>query len=78
MFTAKVTAEGYMIYYHGKPLGGAGIRGEYKGRFRAEQIKGYREQAKKVIERLEAGSGPWHMQDTLKKIHEEETKYDSL
>ena len=72
MFTYEAKATGYMIFWNGRPLGGAGIKGPYRGRQRREQIEENIVQAGRTIAALKDGRGPLHMQDTLSKYRAEE------
>ena len=56
-FTVEANSSGYMIFYKGKPIGGAGIKGSFSGRGKAvqNQVRDYREQAKNVIDCILAG-----------------------
>ena len=64
-FTYKANSSGYMIFYNGHPLGGAGIIGKYKGRNALQQAESYAKQAKKIISSLQNGNGPKHMLEKL-------------
>lgn len=57
-FSFTVNAEGYMIAYKGKNIGGASIMGKSKsrGRARAKDMEDYRESAKRDIERIINGT----------------------
>jgi len=74
MFTYKAGAEGYMILWNGKPLGGTRISGKYRGRKRKEQIAAYAEQARSCIKELEFGRGRKDMREALAYYLAEEEK----
>lgn len=64
-FTYEADAEGYMIFYKGNPLGGAGIIGKYRGRKRKEQVEENIVQAGRTIAALKDGRGRKDMLDKL-------------
>jgi hypothetical protein len=73
-FSYEADAEGYMIFWNGKPLGGAGIIGKYRGRKRKAQIAEYAKQAQACIRGLESGRGRKDMREVLEEIKAEEEK----
>jgi hypothetical protein len=69
-FGFTYSAEGYMIQYKGKNIGGTSILGKYKGRGRAklEQIQQYRRMAESEIQRMCSSLGSKFMLDNIEKI----------
>ena len=74
MFTYEAKATGYMIFWNGRPLGGAGTIGSYRGKGRSAtaQIESYSKQAIREISRLAQGWGRRDMLDTLAQYREDE------
>ena len=73
-FTYEANSSGYMVFYNGHPLGGAGIIGKYKGRNAHQQASSHAGQAKLIISSLQNGNGPKHMLEKLAK-YIDENKY---
>jgi hypothetical protein len=67
-FTHEATAEGYMILYKGRKLGGASILGKYKGRRRWAQVQEHAATAKREIDALTAGGGQARFRAVIAKI----------
>lgn len=70
-FSYTYNAEGYMIQYKGKNIGGAGIIGKSKSRGKARQadLNMYRGQAENDIAAILTGSGSLHYWDAIEKIN---------
>ena len=69
-FSYTNNAEGYMIQYKGKNIGGAGILGKFSGRGRAvtKQRQDYAEDANREIRLIISGNGQARFYETIKKI----------
>lgn len=70
-FRFTYSAEGYMIEYKGKTIGGAGIIGKYKGRGRSreQQINSYKEEAEREIRSIINGNGQKRFYEVINKIN---------
>ena len=71
-FSYTCNAEGYMIQYKGKNIGGTGIIGKYKGRNKTRQINDYKQQAEKTIDELCNNRGYQYMVNKIQEIDCEE------
>lgn len=69
--TYSYDTRGYMMYYKGEPIGGAGILKSAKG-CRAN-LKLFREQAAATKRELLSGRGSKYMLDEIAKIDKKET-----
>lgn len=74
-FSAKITSDGYMLFYKGSPIGGAGVRTSDRDprRRRAAAIKQadirmYTECAERDIDALAAGRGESRYSEIIDKI----------
>jgi hypothetical protein len=72
-FSYTYNAEGYMIQYKGKNIGGAGITGKYqgRGRQRQQQIAEYKEQAEITIDMILSYGKLGRFKEAIEKIDAE-------
>ena len=68
-FTATVKSNGYMIYYKGKSIGGAGNNNTSKHwRHKQADLKMYREQADREINNIISGHGQGRLLKVIEEI----------
>ena len=69
-FSYTYNAEGYMLQYKGKNIGGAGILGKFSGRGRAvtKQMQYYAEQANEEIQLIINGNGQARFYEVIRRI----------
>ena len=65
----EYNTRGYMMYYKGKPIGGAGISKEAKGC--RSDLKLFRDIVESTKRKILAGHIDAHMRDVIRKIDEE-------
>lgn len=75
-FSYHATAEGYMLRYKGKDIGGAGIMGKYSGygRQRTAQMRSYIEACEREINLICNGQGQPRFMQAIRDIDEGNTK----
>lgn len=54
-FHISAGCNGYMVSYKNTPIGGAGIKGKFKGRNRVKQIQDYLEMGKRDVDNIMMG-----------------------
>jgi hypothetical protein len=74
-YTFKSDAYGYMLYYKGQPIGGAGTleRKPKHWRHRQADVKMHADSARREIAQLEAGYGQKRLRDAVNAIDRKET-----
>lgn len=71
-FKAEINHKGYMIFYKGNPIGGAGTLPSSKPkhwRHKRADVKMYTEQSDREIEQLVQGNGQQRFVDVINKIN---------
>lgn len=76
-FSAKITSDGYMLFYHSFAIGGAGVRTADRdprrrrtAKIKQADIRMYKECVERTIDELIAGRGQAYYRKAIGKIDE--------